>query len=385
MWQKKLKDFYRSARFEVKYFFREFPLKKKIKKYIALKLSEYNKKKFNLILAREFMQKYNCGEVCKNVLDCGIDLFVFDDACISNYSNCAFVHKFADNKNYSMKESAGIISRLDPSEMIFGAPLDLKKNVTEVDEVCLLCFINGFNYWHFTCDVMPRIMLMEKSGYKGKYLLNNHPKVKEFTEMLGLSEDRLIYSVCGSVIQAKKVYLFDESYGIDIHGKWLSDTRDFIIEKIEEKHGTLIDDKSPKKLYVSRIGTRRILNEDEIISYLKPLGFEVIIPEKFSIHEQIKLFANADIIVNPHGANCTNILYSKKGTTFVECFGHQWINPCMIGAIELLDLDYRMICERFADYLPNANKFSNYVINLTIFKCVIKKILQNRLSEKISR
>ena len=114
-----------------------------------------------------------------------------------------------------------------------------------------------------------------------------------------------------------------------------------------------------------------------MIEYLKPHGFEVIVPEKYSILEQIKLFANVDILVTPHGANSTNVLYSKKGTTFVECFGHYWVNPCMVTTVDLLDLDYHMICERFMHNIPNSGSSSNYIIDITIFKCIMKKIFEH--------
>lgn len=378
MWQKKITDFYRSTKFEIKYFIREFPLKKKIQNFCANKKNELYKKQYNFILAPYFMQQFGLGIVEKSVLDCKTDLYNFENVYLSCFNECAFVHKYADDKMYTFKESAGIVKRLDAPEMRYAKPLNLQKNVVEEDEICLVCFMLGSNYWHFTCDILPKIMIMERLGYKGKYLLNSEGCVKEFMELLGFSEERLIYSQNAQVIHAKKVHMFDESYGIQLEGKWLSDTRDFIMERIEQNKGKLHDEKYPKKIYISRIGTRRIINENEIIDYLVTKGFEIIVPEKNSIYEQIKLFANADIIVNPHGANCTNILYSKKGTSFVECFGHNWVNPCMIGTMELLDLDYRMICERFADYFPDANKYSNYVINITIFKCLMNKVFEFR-------
>jgi len=103
-----------------------------------------------------------------------------------------------------------------------------------------------------------------------------------------------------------------------------------------------------------------------------------MIPEEYSVYEQIKHFANADIIVQPHGANCTNMLYSKPGTSFVECFGHRWINPCMIGTIIFLELDYRMVCERYGDNIIDDSKFANYIINMSLFTCIMKKVFEFR-------
>lgn len=377
MYNNKFIKFIRSVKFEIKYFFRNYPFKRQINRFITLKKSHFYRWMFNFILTEDFMKQFNQGEVRRNIFDYGIDLFTFEDCEISCFANCAFVHKFVGKTPYALKESAGINRRVDEDGITFGRPINLRKNVTQEDEVCPLCFSNGMNYWHFTLDVLTKIMIMEKLGYKGKYLVNADGSSKEFLELLGFPEDRIIFCGFNKVIHAKRVYMFDECYGIDLGGKWLDDTRQFIVDRIQERHGSLIDENSPKRIYVSRIGTRRIINENQLIDYLKPHGFEVIVPEKYSILEQIKLFANVDILVTPHGANSTNVLYSKKGTTFVECFGHYWVNPCMVTTVDLLDLDYHMICERFMHNIPNSGSSSNYIIDITIFKCIMKKIFEH--------
>lgn len=376
MYNNKFIKFIRSVKFEIKYFFKNYPFKRQIDGYVSRKRSHFNRWRFNFINTDEFMKNFNQGEVSKNVFDYGIDLFSFEDCNISCYSDCAFVHKFIGRKHYTLKESAGINRRVDEDGIVFGEPANFRKVDTYEEEICPLSFSSGMNYWHFTLEVLPKIMVMEKLGYKGKYLVNAHGCSKEFLELLGFPEERVIYCGFMKVIHAKKVYMFDECYGIELGGKWLDDTRKFIIDRIESRHGSLIDENSPKRIYVSRVGTRRIINENQLIDYLKPNGFEVVVPEKYSILEQMKLFANVDILVTPHGANSTNVLYSKKGTTFVECFGHSWVNPCMVTTVDLLDLDYHMICERFMHNIPNSGRMSNYIIDITIFKCIMKKIFE---------
>lgn len=379
MWYKKLRDLYRSAKFEVKYFFRNLPLRKKFKHEHEKKVYLSNKELQNFILARDFMQKFDCGEVEKNLFDYNIDLLIFEDAYFSCYEETAFVNKYGtDGKAYTFKESAGIVRRIDVNDMPIGKPLDLKQNVIEEDEVCLASFFQGNNYWHFTFETLPRLLIMEKRGYKGKYLVNNGNSIREFLAITGFDENRLIFCSPNQVIHAKKVYMIDEFFGIELSGKLLEDTRKFAIERIEANHGCLIDESYPRKIYVSRIGTRRIINENQLTEFLVPRGFKVIVPETVSVLEQIKLFANADIIVTPHGANATNALYCKKGTTLVECFGHYWVNPCMVTTVEMLDLDYRMLCERFMHNIPNTNRFSNYIIDLTMFTCTMNKVFEFR-------
>lgn len=369
---------YKQSQFKTNTFLRKFSLCNKLMTRYDNAKNKRNKKCFNFVLAKDFIEEFNCGKKIENPFDCKLDFYEFGDVYITCYGPCAFIHKIQNKKMYSFKEAAGINKRVDSEDFKMDKPLSLRKNVVEEDEVCLACFVLGENYWHFTCDILPKIMIMERMGYKGKYLVNPSNMIAEFMNILCIPPERIIYCQRGQVLKVKKVTMFDELYGIDIVGKLVSDLRQFIIERLEQKFGPLEDDKMPKKIYVSRIGSRRIINEKQLVNYLSTLGFVLVIPENVSIYEQIKLFYNADIIVCPHGANSTNILYSKRGSTFIECFGHHWVNPCMIGTIDLLSLDYHMLCERFADNYPGQNKYSDYVINFTLFKCLIEKVLKSK-------
>ncbi|MDX2101807.1 MAG: glycosyltransferase family 61 protein [Alphaproteobacteria bacterium] len=74
------------------------------------------------------------------------------------------------------------------------------------------------------------------------------------------------------------------------------------------------------RVLVSRqdAGERRILNEDAIMAVLQPLGFQLVVLSKMSIAKQFSLFANAEVVVAPHGAGLSNIVASQSGTAVVE-------------------------------------------------------------------
>lgn len=73
-------------------------------------------------------------------------------------------------------------------------------------------------------------------------------------------------------------------------------------------------------LYVSRADAtrRQVVNEEEVRAALRALGFVVHTLAARPVHEQVALFAAARVVVSPHGAGLTNLVYAPVGTTVVE-------------------------------------------------------------------
>jgi capsular polysaccharide biosynthesis protein len=73
-------------------------------------------------------------------------------------------------------------------------------------------------------------------------------------------------------------------------------------------------------IYIGRgdAPVRRLVNEDEVVRSLAPLGFQKVLLTGMSIEEQVALFAQARAIVAPHGAGLANIAFCRPGTAVVE-------------------------------------------------------------------
>lgn len=65
---------------------------------------------------------------------------------------------------------------------------------------------------------------------------------------------------------------------------------------------------------------RRIANEDEVLRVLAPLGFAAYALEGMSFADQVRLFAQAEFIVAPHGAGLMNLAFAGRPAV-VELFG----------------------------------------------------------------
>ena len=79
-------------------------------------------------------------------------------------------------------------------------------------------------------------------------------------------------------------------------------------------------DTGPRRIYVSRADAahRRVTNEDAVIRLLAAEGFEVVLPGSLTFAEQVITFGNAEVIVGPHGAGLTNMVFAPPGATIVD-------------------------------------------------------------------
>ena len=98
-----------------------------------------------------------------------------------------------------------------------------------------------------------------------------------------------------------------------------------------------------RHLYLARragLHNRAVLNESEVLALLEPLGFEVVDPGALSVADQIRTFAEADVIVAPHGASLANLPFCSPGSALLELFPSQsmvadyWKMTCGVEGLE---------------------------------------------------
>jgi capsular polysaccharide biosynthesis protein len=98
-----------------------------------------------------------------------------------------------------------------------------------------------------------------------------------------------------------------------------------------------------RHLYLTRgeaRNNRRVVNEAEVLALLAPLGFEAVDAGALSVAEQIRTFAETDVIVAPHGAALANLVFCSPGSAVLEIFPSQsmvadyWKMTCGVEGLE---------------------------------------------------
>jgi capsular polysaccharide biosynthesis protein len=106
---------------------------------------------------------------------------------------------------------------------------------------------------------------------------------------------------------------------------------------------------TPSRLYVARTDAehRKMRNEDALMAELARRGFEIIVPGSLSFAEQVALFRGANLVVGPHGAGMTNIVFCELGTMIYELVPDHYHNACFCNLAAICRLRYW--ADSFAD------------------------------------
>jgi len=219
-----------------------------------------------------------------------------------------------------------------------GTPRILKKINGEV--LSLLTGGGGNeNYFHWFFDVLPRIAIFEKKFNLKKidYLLCpnlNEWQLKSLI-LLGFKKEQLLSSIKFRHIYSPKIYLTNHPWNFNSNilrdfeniPSWISTwlKSKYLKFKSSKRH--------PKKIYIDRSDSksnlknfRSIINEQEVIDFLKKKKFSIVQLSKLKLEDQIKMFYDAKAIIGLHGAGLTNLVWSKEKTNLLELKSKYTIN-----------------------------------------------------------
>ncbi len=136
---------------------------------------------------------------------------------------------------------------------------------------------------------------------------------RDFLALLGVAADRLVDSRTTNVTFERCV-LANAGHWFYPHKADIFALRKYVLAQISPVEGPR------KRIYISRSGRRRILNEPALIALLQGYGFEVIEDMPQSVTEQVRIYQQAEFVIGPHGASFSNILWCQPGTQLFEIF-----------------------------------------------------------------
>jgi hypothetical protein len=207
------------------------------------------------------------------------------------------------------------------------------------------------NYYHWLLEFLPRLAPVidpETPGFLSEWRNAQiivpprlQPWMRETMRALGLPEGSR-YESTGEQLQCHRL-LFCSRLGRPMNTprwaiEWL---RSRFLKNVPAKIARR------KRLFVSRrnAAKRRLVNEQEIEAVLHAEGFETVVLEGMSVAEQARVFAEAEIIVAPHGAGLANVVFARNARV-IEIFEPSWVWPTFCALSLDSDNDYQCLVGR---------------------------------------
>ncbi|MBC9785448.1 glycosyltransferase family 61 protein [Heliobacterium chlorum] len=247
--------------------------------------------------------------------------------------------------------------------------------------IAVLATAGWWNYYHWMFDALPRYEVLRRSGFRAdKYIVSycNLPFQTETLKILGIPREDMIVARDEFQLQADELIVPSFPSCLRKIPKWSCQfLRDLFLPHLDMNQR-----KKDLRIYVSRAKAsfRKLENESLLEERLSSLGFETVYLETLPLLEQVSLFANADIVIAPHGAGLTNLVFCRPGTKVVELMGPKYINNVFWALSNQVDLDYTYLIgegeEPPSDINPwdSGNSRANFTICPQKFKTVLQKI-----------
>jgi hypothetical protein len=221
------------------------------------------------------------------------------------------------NKKYLLDTDFGSVQGV--------ASLPLKQRNHDVDIAIAPWSHRWGRYYEFVVHILSKLCRIKETvdpsswnAAKVCYPLHNKPYERQYLSLLGLGEDAVLDT--REPIEPRSIIISNlQSSNRMLTPTRLASLRDAFVGEIQPPAGK-------RRMYLSRKGWKRhVLNENEVRRVVSSYGLEIIESMPTSVEEQIQLFSEASLIVAPHGAALTNLVWCSPGTHVIELFTRSYV------------------------------------------------------------
>jgi capsular polysaccharide biosynthesis protein len=195
------------------------------------------------------------------------------------------------------------------------------------------------NYSHWFTAHLPKLLLLRSRDALGDVLLPEQRPgfVDASLRMAGIELERFRTFDARAVLQIDALTLL----GTDRF-------RPELLRQVRDAMPRLAEQPPHRRVFVSRAAAsrRRLTNEDDVWAILERAGFERVRMESLSFADQVRLMQETAVLVAPHGAGLTNILFCAPGTHVVELADFGFPNPNFYAVGAAMSHHYWLLAAR---------------------------------------
>ena len=228
------------------------------------------------------------------------------------------------------------------------------------------------NYFHWICDVLPKICIKKKYISKSDLFLLPNFKTSFQKQSLKLMGVKNIYQLRNkNSLRVENLKYISELYpsgnpSPDIFIKM----RNTILSNFKFKCKN-------RKIYISRKKSRRrrLIDEIDFEKQLSSYGFEIHCMEEYSFEKQVKICAESKIIAGLSGSGLINFIWMCPGSKIIDIRekNDDTVNP-FFSISQFLNIQYYYYLCDTQSFLGNTTH-SDYKIDIDDFFLKLKKIL----------
>ncbi len=197
------------------------------------------------------------------------------------------------------------------------------------------------NYHHWLLQAVPAIDWAMRGRYQHRLTLvlpPLQPWQEETLTLLGYQDvPRLTLDVSGT-------YFFPQAEYSEFLGQsmpWtLSSAAVATYRRLS--HAQPWSHGSADAIYVARtdVINRVAINEEQVIDLMQREGVQIVVPGSLSVGEQIATFRGAQLVIGPHGAGLSNIVFCQPRSFVYELLPNFYPNSAFNRAAQSAGLNY---------------------------------------------
>jgi len=220
-----------------------------------------------------------------------------------------------------------------------GSPVRVKKATWFLERVYE-------NYSHWLTAHLPKLVLLKERGALDDLVLpaRRNPVIDASLRMLGIDPARSRVHDPARQLRADELTVMETDR-----------FRPELLQPVRDHLGRFPGASPWRRIFVSRSRARirRLVNEEECLPLLLSAGFEPVHMEQLRFEEQIRLMGETRILLAPHGAGLTNMMFCQPGSHVVEIADPAYPNPNFYALAAAMGLNYWMVGGRL---VPEAGR-----------------------------
>ena len=191
------------------------------------------------------------------------------------------------------------------------------------------------NFYHFMVEKLPKVLAAGRLApvtSRTVFVSRSMPFHVQSLRLVGIDGERCAFVNPALPLRLRRATVIDD-FGI-----WWKPHPEVKLIAGALRSSPRVD--HCRRLYLDRraASKRRMVNQLDVAARLAEFGFKAVVLEHLPLDEQIETVAQAEMIVAPHGAGLTHVMFARPGLKVLEIFPEGWSPQLFVRLASACDL-----------------------------------------------